>query len=147
MPQGDRPLLNRKLRTEILYYRALLNATKLLLEAMIRDDEILLARGVMRRERAIRKIQRVEGDLSRLLGGTYPHLLSTSGSGDLKEHRHVLSLMLEEQLALDKDVEAQIRSKKQSIQDEILKLRARRIEGQAGYLRRMSRGVLLDQAS
>ncbi|MBI2061349.1 MAG: hypothetical protein HYT87_16545 [Nitrospirae bacterium] len=147
MPQGEPPLLKRNLRLEILYYRALLNATKTMLESMAADDDLRLLFGVRRRGRVIKKIQRVESRIAGILGDAYPESLREASVSPLKEHREMLSLMLAEQLHLDKEVEKRMKTKKTSVHEDLARVRSRRNKAQGAYGIPARRGVYLDRAS
>ncbi len=140
-------MLKRNLRLEVLYYRALLKATKTMLESIAADDDLRLLRGAHRRGRVITKIQRVETRIAEILGDPYPDSLRRASSSPLKEHRETLSLMLIEQLQLDQEVEKRMKTKKASVHEDLARVRSRRHKPQGSYGIPARRGVYLDRAS
>lgn len=137
----------KNLRLEILYYRALLKATKSMLDSITKDDDVTLAKGVRRRGRAIAKIQRVESQLSGILKAKYPEYLGHATDSPMKEHRQTLSIMLHEQLKLDKEVENGLKTKKASVREELVKVRSRQQKPRGSYSIPGHRGVYLDRTS
>ena len=147
MPQGETPILMKNLRREILYYRALLGATKSMLEAIAKDVDVTLAKGVRRRGRAINKIQGLEARLAGILGAKYPEILGSASEPSLKEHREKMALMLLEQLELDKEVEFGLKTKKASVREELVRVRSRHQKPRGSYGLSARRGVYLDRTS
>lgn len=140
-------MLMKDLRREILYYRALLGATKSMLEAIAKDDDVALTKGVRRRGVAINKIKGLEARLTEILGTKYPEILGSASEPSLVEHREKLSLMLPEQIELDKEIENGLKTKKASVREELVRVRSRQQKPHGSYGMAARRGVYLDRTS
>lgn len=147
MPQAEPRLLRKKLEKELLYHRALLAASEMILEGLSKDDLDLIRRGAGRREKLILKIRALEAVMSHLLGRPYPEALRYTDSIELKRHRELLALSLAEVVNLDREVERSLRLRKDAVRDELSRFRMRQFQGRRNYQGMRKRGMLLDRTT